>query len=116
MESENARWTLAHTALLLSICGLLAQPVLSPLIMGLITTRLANIGTGLLHAVFIVGPLLGFISVILAHIARRQLRDSTSWRYMAKATAGMIIGYATLAYSASGWIVALLYSYGIKDF
>lgn len=117
MTSTRSNQTLATTAFVLSICGLLAQPVLVTLLMALTKPiGIVKISTGLTYTIIIIGPLLGLTSVILAHIAMRRIKDNSLWKEMARATAGMIIGYASLAYAASGWLVGILFSYGMKEF
>jgi hypothetical protein len=65
--------------------------------------------------VFVLTPVIAIVAVILAQVARTRIKRNPTLSGRSVSTAGMIIGYATLAYTVSGWIVAYGGSYLFKD-
>ena len=117
MISDDKKNVSATIALVLSLCGLLAQPILGVLtILVISATKAHRYGDFLLHFIFILPPLLALASVILAHAARGKIKRDPSLPGKATATAGMIIGYATIAYTVSMLLSAFAGSYMLRDF
>ena len=116
MTSDAKKNVSATIALVLSLCGLLAQPILGLLtILFISATKAHRSGDFLLHSIFILPPLLGLVSVILGHSARGKIKRDPSLSGKATATTGMIIGYATIAYNASTWLLSFVGSYMLRD-
>ena len=116
MESEIKTNRPATLALVFSIVALLAQPILASLLLAVVVLlkphRLVEV---LMTVVFGLPPVIGIVSVILAHTARARIKRDPALPGKSVSTAGMIIGYATLAYTVSAWIVAYGGSYLLKD-
>ena len=116
MEPETKRNRLATLALVLSIVALLSQPILTPLLLAVVAVSKAHrLVEVLITVVFVLPPVIATTAVILAHTARARIKRDPTLSGKSVSTAGMIIGYATLAYTVSAWIVAYGGSYLLKD-
>ncbi len=109
---------MATAALTTAICGLLAQPVLGSLVIALLTVakRHYAVGQTVMHVAFILPPILGVVSIVLALVARRRIKTTPGMGGKAVATAGLIVGVATLGYMVTTWLVAILGSNLMRDF
>lgn len=115
MEPETKTNRLATLALVLSIVALLIKPILAPLMLAVVAvSKASRLIEVLVPVVFVLPPVIGIVSVILAHTARARIKRDPALPGKSVSTAGMIIGYATLVYTASAWIVAYLGSYLLK--
>ena len=115
MKSDDGKNVSATIALVLSLCGLLAQPLLGILTILIISAKAHHYIDFLPHFSFILPPLLALASVILAHSARGKIKRDPMLPGKATATAAMIIGYATIAYNASTWLLSFVGSYMLRD-
>lgn len=109
---------MAITSLVAAVCGLLAQPVLGALVVALLTGKNRNpaVGQTIMHVAFILPPMLGVVASLLAWSALRRIKANPPGVGKGLAVAGLVIGLATLAYTASTWFVAVVGSHAMKDF
>jgi hypothetical protein len=115
IEKTNQRNTPATTAFVLSLCGVLAQPVISVLVLcGMLASKMFHAPEVLLSGAFFLPAFLGLVAVILGHQGKGIVRRDPSLPGKSMATAGMIIGYALLAHMVLSRILVLLGSHLLK--
>lgn len=116
MESGETSNRPATLSLVLSLVALLSQPILGTLILaGVSIAKTHRFGFDvLMNGVFFIPPALGLVSVILAHTARARIRRDPTLPGETTSLIGMIIGYATLLYAVSRWLMAIIGSYLLK--
>ena len=108
----------ATLSLVLSLVALFSQPILPLLILAIVTVAKTHhypVFEVLTHGIFFIPPILGLASVILAHTARARIRRDPMLPGKTASLVGMIIGYATLTYAISGWLIGKIGSYLLKD-
>ena len=116
MEPETKRNRLATLSLVLSIVAILSQPILTPLLLVVVALSKAHrLVEVLMTMVFVFPQVIAIVAVVLAHMARKRIKRDPTLSGKSVSTAGMIIGYAELAYTVSGWLVAYGGSYLLKD-
>jgi len=72
--------------------------------------------TAMLNVAFVLPPILAVIAVIIGWKSLRRINSGLTTTGKARSTSGIIIGFATLAYTASSWFVSFFASYLLRDY